>query len=79
MIETMHSYIPPTGGIPKRHKKRRGQSLKQIDDAYSPPSPVHLKNRLSFIKMVEPKSSALLNDDRPSSDSIEANIEHFPY
>jgi hypothetical protein len=80
MIETMHSHIPPTGGIPKMHKKRRGQSLNQINDAYSPPSPVHkFKNRLSFIKMAEPKSSALLNDDRSSSDSFEANIEHLSY
>lgn len=74
MIETMsimYSHIPSTASNLKRHKKRRSQSLNQINDAYIKP-PLHSKHRLSFVKMSKPASFTLPNESQPSSDSNEA-------
>jgi len=67
----------PAGNASNAAKKRRGRSLSQLNDAYNPPPADHLRRGLSFSKMGHESSSpsSYFDEDGPSSDSVEANIE----
>jgi len=81
MVETMCVVNSGHGlnqSTTRRQKKRRGLSSNQMEDAYSPPLPVHLAHGLSFMKMDKPQPFPPPQDDDPaSSDSVELVFERM--